>query len=56
MVRAPAGIGFDVASFDTPEKCLRAWGRSADQILDWSEGKRVKTIYSKTGYVQKGKE
>ncbi|KKL52254.1 hypothetical protein LCGC14_2287310, partial [marine sediment metagenome] len=37
---APAGIGFDVAAFATPQEALEAWGRSADQILDWSESKR----------------
>ena len=51
---APTGVGFDVSAFDTAEECLKAWGRSADEILDWSEGKQVLNIYSKTGYVQKG--
>ncbi|KKK91676.1 hypothetical protein LCGC14_2710550 [marine sediment metagenome] len=35
--KAPTGIGFDVAAFATPKEALDAWGRSADQILDWSE-------------------
>jgi hypothetical protein len=38
---APTGIGFDVAAFDSAEDALAAWSRSADQILDWSEGKPV---------------
>lgn len=50
---APTGIGFDVAAFDTAEECVTAWGRSADQILDWSEGKPVPSIYSKKGVFQK---
>lgn len=36
---APVGVGFDVAAFDTPSEALAAWGRSADQILDWSDRK-----------------
>lgn len=31
----PMGHGYDVAAFDTAEECLHAWGRSADQILDY---------------------
>lgn len=50
---APTGIGFDVAAFDTAEEALAAWGRSADQILDWSEGKPVRSMYSKSGVFQK---
>jgi len=50
---APTGIGFDVAAFDTPEQALAAWGRSADEILDWAAGKPVRSIYSKTGVFQK---
>ena len=42
---APTGIGFDVAAFDTAKKALEAWGRSADQILDYEEGKSVPTLY-----------
>lgn len=30
--------GFDVAAFDTSEAALKAWGRSADEILDAAEG------------------
>lgn len=39
----PVGIGYDVAAFDTAKECLAAWGRSADELLDWakSEGKAV---------------
>jgi hypothetical protein len=47
---APTGIGFDVAAFDTAEQALAAWGRSADQILDWFEGKPVMGSY---GMVQR---
>ncbi len=50
---APIDIGFDVAAFDTPEQALAAWALSADQILDWAEGKPVRSIYSKTGVFQK---
>lgn len=50
---APTGIGFDVAAFDTAEACLVAWGRSADQILDYAEGKPVVTSYVKGGIAQK---
>jgi hypothetical protein len=38
---APTGVGFDVAAFDSAEEALAAWGRSADQICDWAEGKPV---------------
>ncbi len=38
---APTGLGFDVAAFDSPEDVLSAWGRNADQVLDWREGKRT---------------
>jgi hypothetical protein len=50
---APTGIGFDVAAFATLQEVLEAWGRSADQILDWAEGKAVRSIYSKTGSFQR---
>lgn len=50
---APTGIGFDVAAFDSARECLAAWGRSADQILDWEEGKPVRNGYSRTGVSQK---
>lgn len=42
---APTGVGFDVAAFDTAEQACAAWARSADQILDWSEGKPVVGSY-----------
>lgn len=51
---APRGVGFDVAGQDTAEECLAAWAHSADQILDWHEGKEIKSIYSKTGRYQRG--
>ena len=47
---APTGIGFDVAAFDSAEQALAAWGRSADQICDWAEGKPVIGSY---GVVQR---
>ena len=50
---APTGIGFDVAAFATPQEALTAWGRSADQILDWSEGKPVHTIYKGSPHQKK---
>lgn len=50
---APTGIGFDVAAFDSAEEALATWGRSADQILDWSEGKPVVGSY---GVVQRTKD
>lgn len=31
----PKRGGYDVAAFDSAEECLLAWGRSADEILDW---------------------
>jgi hypothetical protein len=34
----PTGLGFDVAAFDSPDEALRAWGRSADQILNFRAG------------------
>jgi len=46
---APTGVGFDVAAFATAEQALDAWGRSADQILDWAEGKPVYTGYGNKG-------
>jgi hypothetical protein len=49
----PTGLGFDVAAFDTAAECLDAWAASADQVLDWYEGKAVPNIYSKTGVSQK---
>lgn len=42
---APTGIGFDVAAFDSAEQACAAWARSADQILDWSEGRAVVGSY-----------
>ncbi len=47
---APTGIGFDVSAFVIAEETLQAWGHSADQILDWSEGKDVRNIYDKKGF------
>lgn len=47
---APTGIGFDVAAFDSAGEACAAWARSADQILDWSEGKPVVGSY---GVVQR---
>lgn len=50
---APTGIGFDVAAFDTAEEACVAWARSADQILDWSDGKPVVAPYG-VGVVKRG--
>lgn len=50
---APIGIGFDVAAFDTANEALAAWGRSADQILDWEAGKPVPNIYAHSGVSQR---
>lgn len=50
---APTGIGFDVAALDTAEEALAAWGRKADEILDWEAGRPVPSIYSKTGVFQR---
>ena len=50
----PTGIGFDVSAFDTPTEALAAWGHNADQVLDWRAGKPVRSIYSKTGVLQRG--
>jgi hypothetical protein len=48
---APTGVGFDVAAFDTAEEAVAAWAQSADQILDWAEGKPVSSLYA--GLAQK---
>jgi hypothetical protein len=50
---APTGVGFDVAAFDSARECLAAWGRSADQILDWKDGKPVQNVYSKKDVCKK---
>ena len=50
---APPGIGFDVAAYATPQETLESWGRSADQILDWSEGKPVHTLYKGSPHQKK---
>jgi len=50
----PTGIGFDVSAFDTPLEALAAWGHNADEVLDWRAGKPVRSIYSKTGILQRG--
>jgi hypothetical protein len=44
---APTGVGFDVSAFATAQQALAAWGRSADQILDWAEGKPVHGMYGR---------
>jgi hypothetical protein len=45
----PTGLGFDVSGCATAADCLERMGRNADDVLDWREGKEVKSIYSKTG-------
>ena len=37
----PTGLGFDIGPCDTPEEALHKLGRSADEVLDWREGKRT---------------
>ena len=46
---APTGVGFDVSAFATIDEVFKAWGHSADQILDWSEDKLVSTLASASG-------
>lgn len=50
---APTGIGFDVGVHDALEDAIADWGRRADEILDWAEGKPVYSIYSKIGFFRK---
>lgn len=40
--------------FDTVKEALAAWSHKADEILDYGAGKPVRSIYSKTGVVQRG--
>lgn len=49
----PHGIGFDGGPHATVSEALAEFGRIADQVLDWRAGKRVRSIYSKTGSYQK---
>lgn len=49
----PTGIGFDGGPHATAAEALAEFGRIADQVLDWREGKRVPSIYSKTGSYKK---
>lgn len=51
----PKGIGFDGGPHATAAEALAEFGRIADEVLDWRAGKRVRSIYSKTGYYQKEK-
>lgn len=50
----PTGLGFDVSGCDTAAECLERMGRNADEVLDWREGKDVKSMYSKTGSYKRG--
>lgn len=52
---APIGIGFDVSGCDSVEEAMAAWLRKADEILDWSEGIPVSSIYSRTGVTQRSR-
>jgi hypothetical protein len=45
----PTGLGFDVSGCDTAADCLAKFAHNADQVLDWREGKAVRSMYSKTG-------
>lgn len=40
--KLPDRCGFDVSAFDTHEAALEAWGRSADQILDFQKEEIIK--------------
>lgn len=51
----PTGIGFDGGPHATPAEALAEFGRIADGVLDWRAGKRVYSVYSKTGSYQRGK-
>lgn len=50
----PTGLGFDGGPHATAKEALAEFGTIADEVLDWREGKRVRSIYSKTGYYQRG--
>lgn len=41
----PTGVGFDVGPEATMERVLERWGRNADQVLDWTDGKPVHASY-----------
>ena len=49
----PTGIGFDGGPHATAAEALAEFGRIADEVLDWRDGKRVPSIYSKTGSYKK---
>lgn len=52
---APTGIGFDTSKHETLESVLASFAHSADEILDWHEGKRVESMFiHPTGWAQKG--
>lgn len=51
----PTGIGFDGSPKSTRAEALADFGRIADEVLDWRAGKKVRSIYSKTGFYQKAK-
>lgn len=50
---APTGLGFDVSALDTAKEAVVAWGRNADELLDWVAGKKVHSLYAKGGFFQK---
>jgi hypothetical protein len=50
----PTGLGFDVSGCDSAKECLEQMARNADGVLDWREGKEVRSIYSKTGSYKSG--
>lgn len=51
----PLGLGFDGGPHRTARGALAEFGRIADDVLDYREGKPVRSIYSKKGLYQKGR-
>jgi hypothetical protein len=52
----PLGLGFDVVGKDTAELAVLEWGRNADRLLDWDEGKiEVRNPWESSGRPTKQK-
>jgi hypothetical protein len=49
----PLGLGFDGPPAATVQEAMAVFGRIADEVLDWRADKRVRSVYSKTGFYQK---
>jgi hypothetical protein len=49
----PTGIGFDGGPHAMVAEALAEFGRIADGVFDWRAGKRVRNVYSRTGYYQR---